>query len=209
MELDFDDRGAKWDLCVAPFLQNGDGGLREVRARIDRFDEFERELGELTPDERLALNAHAHRLRGAYTVHGAPTTAEAAIRAKVDDETRRAQRRKDLETALEQAGLELRADSKVCRAYIDGDDEHSLAEVVEIMQEMDFLHKNTDYARILSSLIRQWKDETRYDHGWLEREEYDDLFESALGTLSAEAKRRAMRGKRRDEAPPHMWKWMS
>lgn len=64
--------------------------------------------------------------------------------------------KKRLEDALRARGLEYRDDSKLCREYsLWGDRfEFSLDNIVDIMEEMDFLYKKSDYREILGTDLK-------------------------------------------------------
>lgn len=92
--------------------------------------------------------------------------------------TKRDKRREALSSALAAHGLELRADSQQCEKFIKtghGINGESMLEVVEIMREMDFLYRETDYADIVDAL----KDEERHYRGWYDLEE---ILEEAKST---------------------------
>lgn len=82
------------------------------------------------------------------------------------------QRSRDLEQALNAAGCELRRDSKLCNAYIYHDD-GSIAEIVNIMSEMQFYFAHTDYKQILDDLYRQTR------RNWHGRDSYSSQSERA------------------------------
>lgn len=93
----------------------------------------------------------------------------------------RNQRRETLTKALSEHGLELRDDSYICQAYITngyGINGESLDMVVEIMREMDFLVRYTDYA----DMVRH---PNRYDIAW-----YQDVHERAKQTAIEQWRRR-------------------
>eukprot|EP01047_Picozoa_sp_COSAG01_P079281 COSAG01_NODE_14976_length_1389_cov_2.348062_1_plen_344_part_01 len=64
-------------------------------------------------------------------------------------------RRSMLQAALAARGLELRADSWLCRAFIRGEREPGLASVVDTMAEMHFFYTCTPYPQTMRHLKRQ------------------------------------------------------
>lgn len=58
--------------------------------------------------------------------------------------TKREQREIALTEALQEEGLELRSDSRLCKQYIDGTLDASIPHIVEIMCEMKYLHEYCD-----------------------------------------------------------------
>lgn len=64
------------------------------------------------------------------------------------------EREEYLKELLHERGLELRDDSKLCESYIENGtpDEHK---VVEIMEEMDFFFKHTDYQKFMNSIMNE------------------------------------------------------
>ena len=91
-------------------------------------------------------------------------------------------RREDaLKKALKERGLTLRSDSRLCSEYIESG-EIELEEVVEIMAEMDWLFKNTDYKNIMENEMgKQLKiaEQQRYDYGYYERQDINDIRDKA------------------------------
>lgn len=87
--------------------------------------------------------------------------------------TRRAQaeddknaRRLELEHALQEKGLMLRPDSRLCRAYIihGQGDPH---EIATTMEEMDFFFRQTKYQTIRQQLYKKEWEDIRRDPSWL------------------------------------------
>lgn len=77
----------------------------------------------------------------------------------------REKRKNELTCALRKQKMQLRSDSKLCQQYIDGSDEYSIDQLVEIMVRMHIVFEHTNYKAILQN------DRPRPD-GWLPREEY-------------------------------------
>jgi hypothetical protein len=83
-------------------------------------------------------------------------------------------RRYSLVKALSKYGLELRHDSKMCQQFIDG--YHSLAEVVDMMREMDWLFKHTDYSKYQDKLMSDARFNPDYNNHKDEIDSDDDNF---------------------------------
>eukprot|EP00835_Amoeboradix_gromovi_P004407 NODE_341_length_10628_cov_0.466996.p3 type:complete len:277 gc:universal NODE_341_length_10628_cov_0.466996:1014-1844(+) len=73
----------------------------------------------------------------------ASVTREANKRNKVFE--RENERQREVEDALRKRGLELRSDSTLCNAYIDGRSRFDLDEIVEMMVEAHILWQHTSY----------------------------------------------------------------
>jgi hypothetical protein len=87
----------------------------------------------------------------------------------------RVQRRADLEQALGQHGLRLRADSRMCAAFVQtgrGIFGESMQEVVEIMREMDFLYTHTNYSGIVDDIREEYRE-------WGEWYDMDEVVDTA------------------------------
>lgn len=84
-------------------------------------------------------------------------------------------RRKELTSKLAKKGLELRNDSVCCNKYINGDDELSLNEVVDIMITMNFFATKTDYFKLIKQRRQEYAQNNRdaYDYG-CERQYIDE-----------------------------------
>lgn len=88
---------------------------------------------------------------------------ERASRARDSAESVREVRRAKLEAALEERGCELRADSKLCDAYI-GTGRGDVQVIADVMAEMKFVHEHTRYAQILHDNIEEMREMgERYD----------------------------------------------
>ena len=98
---------------------------------------------------------------------------------KEEDESER--RRLMLCRELTNRGLNFREDSKICEAYIDGGIEevqeidpniNDLNDIVNIMEEMSFYHKKTNYKSLLGTMIS--KNRNR-DREYYDREDISDI----------------------------------
>jgi hypothetical protein len=77
------------------------------------------------------------------------------LRTHCAESAARRARRGVLRAALAARGLELRADSWLCRGFIRGEREPGLAMVVDTMAEMHFFHTCTPYPQTMRRLKRQ------------------------------------------------------
>ena len=66
----------------------------------------------------------------------------------------RLKRQQELTKALQEKGLQLRTDSTLCNSYIN-DNIGSINNIVDIMHEMDWLFKNTNYKKIMQEEIEK------------------------------------------------------
>jgi hypothetical protein len=104
----------------------------------------------------------------------AATTATPGLKnSTVDD------RRARLSAALDAVGCVLRADSRVCRQYVEGS-RRDISRVVRTMQQMKFLHEATCYAALMDDYVRRAR-----ERGPLRRD--------TIHRLSGLAQRNAMR----------------
>ena len=69
-------------------------------------------------------------------------------------EIQTARRKETLEACLAKNGLQLRADSRLCSAYI-ATGQGEPAHIANVMQEMAWLFKHTNYAEVLQKVCRQ------------------------------------------------------
>jgi len=132
---------------AAEYLKNGKGGIRALKATLDRYRAFESRSE--CPCDALDLY-----------VDGAMSLEDA--QALVD-------RRRALITALNRLRLPLRTDSRLCDAYIYqgiGD----AVDIADTLLEMKFLHEHTTYPKLMREMMD--KDRDARDWPWLPREEY-------------------------------------
>jgi hypothetical protein len=67
----------------------------------------------------------------------------------------------------------LRSDSFLCSQYIDGKGEYTLNQIVDIMEEMNFLHTETNYADIVDQNLNSWREEIYDCDERLSKDEYE------------------------------------
>jgi hypothetical protein len=89
-------------------------------------------------------------------------------------------RRAELKAALENEGLELRADSKLCQGYIENKlekDEWTIQEIVSMCGEMRWLFNHTDYKKQLKENVDVNAAEIAKYEGWhnAHKEAYEDV----------------------------------
>ena len=102
--------------------------------------------------------------------------------------THQQQRKEALQAALQAHGLTLRADSRLCKAFIEETKGNkTLAETVQIMREMDWLHKNTNYAQRMRDACRNIC--IRSDGEWIPQPLYDELCAEEREKISAKLRR--------------------
>jgi hypothetical protein len=146
-----------WALCVEPFMKNGVGGVQEVKARLRRFEVWT-EIGASYP---VVTEYRTDFVNGECPVD--------RVRGIVERHTA-------LVSGLEAVGLSLRQDSRLCKAHIH-DNAGTLEEVVATMKEMDWLYKHTNYAERLRDACDEIVFNIHNNHGWLEQEEFDTVFQ--------------------------------
>lgn len=106
-------------------------------------------------------------------------------------------RKKSLTVALSKYNLVVRADSKLCSGFLDGDDNYTANEIALIMKQMEWFFKNTNYRQIQSNLFRKAKQES-----------YDYYCEYDAEEISASAKKKALaeylKTNKKDTLPEYM-----
>lgn len=98
--------------------------------------------------------------------------------------TQKINRRKELIRELNLRGLQLRNDSRLCQEYIDGTSNRNASEIAEIMENMQFFHQHTNYAKLLRNQLdheyAHAKQEIRELYGYISDE---DEYQEALDEL--------------------------
>lgn len=151
-----------YKLCVEEYLKNGKGGIREVKARIERqnaFDALKLQLDVIDFGQDMRCDC----IYGNITLKEAHTGIMGSIR-----------RKEELVTALGSVGLLLRTDSKLCSQYIrygDGD----LDTIVKTCRQMNFLYTKTNYPGLMKIKYQEIKEEISWNDGWLPSDEFHDL----------------------------------
>lgn len=120
-----------------------------------------------------AVNSALHRYRSNPDVPASDV---------VDAILRRKERKQRLCEALAARGLVLRQDSALCSNYVDLENytEYSMDEIVEIMDNMQFLHTHTNYAQINRTMLNRAFERKRShyyeyrDFGWQDDSSGDD-----------------------------------
>jgi len=108
-----------------------------------------------------------HRRAQTWIQHGGEPVDR--VVSEIDGELQRQRRRDELCVALANRGLELRADSRICDAYIagghNGTPGPSLAHVVQIVDDAAFLYRHTSYPQRMRRAMEQRRERLRdYDH---------------------------------------------
>lgn len=80
-------------------------------------------------------------------------------------------RKKELETKLELRNLVLRSDSVLCSNYIEGSNEYTSDEIVDIMEQMNWFFNNTKY----SQYSKQYDDE-QYEKKKFNWYDHNDIY---------------------------------
>jgi hypothetical protein len=166
-----EDKDTIMDACCDQFLQNGKGGQREVRARIERYLQFDVAAPPATGRLQIKLDEYW----GDYLASGADSAFQAALNAsklyealngcvdclsageiagclagrfaadEIADAARdRAAREKVLKAALAPRGLELKAYCRLCDEYM-WSNEGDIDKVVDTLDEMRFYYAHTSY----------------------------------------------------------------
>jgi len=170
----------QYKLCIEDFLKNGKGGLKLVKDKLDRFDEFQKIN---IPSYIDVTQLRSDFINNIITID--------AIKNKIDQEKIKLERTQLLTSKLSQLNLELRYDSKICKDYIESRI-NDIDFVLNTMLEMDFLYKNTNYKNIISKLISDEKDNMRSIYGYIPHDEYQEILNDTIPELSRQAKIRAI-----------------
>ena len=125
--------------------------------RIKAKEEKEREMTTF----RKSLSTEFNRYIESVSVI---TTSKAIIQQQSD-------RFNTLYNALNNRNLKIRNDSVVCQDYVIRSNGY-LSDIVDTMEEMDFLFKHTNYSSQVTTEIRDFK-EFQSAMGWIPREEYN------------------------------------
>jgi hypothetical protein len=89
----------------------------------------------------------------------------------------RTERENKLKTKLDEYGLTLRTDSKLCSQYINNGN-GNLEEIVRIMKGMEFLYNNTKYHELMGKELRDNIRECKMYGDRLDEEEIDEIREN-------------------------------
>jgi hypothetical protein len=93
-------------------------------------------------------------------------------------------RKAELVKKLEDKGLQLRDDSKLCKQYIKHG-EGNLQYIVDVMEEMDWFYKNTKYAKFYKEAKDREYEDWRSYRSWGESFEYDSTEISEIAKKNA------------------------
>jgi hypothetical protein len=164
-------RQTLYEVCCSDYVRNGSGGQRGVKERISRFMRFEMVSPPCSGELVLSLsNARRDYVQSGEDRYLDVAIKASELCESLGDRIVVARRRdfepflygqdslhyirrhmlaptaraKELADALSLRKLELRADSRLCNAYIEsgvGD----IDEIVDVMDEMRFYHAHTNY----------------------------------------------------------------
>jgi hypothetical protein len=121
--------------------------------------------------------------RVAHAVHGSKEALEAVQEERRTKRTERAEnktsfferRRTELESEFLLNGLDIRADSKVCKEYLAKKScRWSLNDVIRLVKKAHYLYQHTDYPSQLQSLTARRRRPYRYDNYWSDEYDSDD-----------------------------------
>lgn len=165
-------------------------------AVIDDVEESFRRL-KLLAERRIELNQRLDRSGIYYDLAKDVesqifTDVETAFRFVLSqnaEKTLNLARKTALSERLQEHGLAIRRDSRLCSNYVDHG-KGNIDDVVTTMVEMDFFYRHTAYPRIYKSELNDWFKEQREFDG----EYYHDLDDETRSELSNIAKRSALKG---------------
>ena len=179
-------------LCISDFMKNGVGGIRQVKLRVKRWDDFETAWKSVPAEDRHHIDGiEKVALRDHHVVHAAYSDIGATLAQRASHNKDKHARKQTLVEALNEVGLQYRHDSKLCHQYVEGTSTKSINAIVDTMVEMDYLYKFTNYKQIMSNLIQQFKSTVREYNGWLPADEFQEMLQNEMPNISAMAKKRA------------------
>ena len=159
-----------------------------VRRQQGRLRHVEAYIAKSGGEDNVAMEAVTAEINA--FIHGNLTYKQ--IDAAIDHARAVHVRKVELTKRLSEVGCKLRSDSRLCDQYI-ADGVGDISFIVETMQEMKFFYGQTDYARlvetILDALVERERDVAKALGYWLTSEDYRELRDQA----SAEAKPIALR----------------
>lgn len=132
------------------------------------------------PHYRSAAPMRLYRLRDVIDISKAqipkiPKTTRTTTRTtKKTQPNNSTTRRVKLIQALENRGIELRDDSRLCNDYIKCD-KGAIEEIVEVMVEMDFFHKYTNYANMRSQNMTTMMQQALEYEGYLSKQDIEEI----------------------------------
>lgn len=112
-----------------------------------------------TVDALLDLCADKYKTWEGFCQHKVDR-AERARKLEAARVRKRAERKAELEAALNAHGVPLRNDSRMCESYVasgHGIHGESMQAIVEIMREMHFLYKHTRYSAIIEEIKQEYR----------------------------------------------------
>lgn len=172
---------------VRRFLENGDQGVRKLKANLSKFVVFKEKLGDL-------YDTYKSELFDEYIESGDIV---------IQNERSKGDRRSALVAKLGEYNLTLRCDSRVCDNFINnntGGNIGDINEVVRIMREMDWFYTKTNYPRVykyyLDDEYREAKKIIRDSYGIIrDPDEYEEILDEYVDRdrISRKAKLKILR----------------
>lgn len=181
-----------WKSCCMTFLKNGQGGIKGVQKLIHKYNNFMNAYMSIDDDDKQLIDMTS--LRHDFVHYETTNDPLAYIKAILLVHKNKRERESNLRKALQEVGLDLRHDSRTCAEYIQGRSSKTLDQVIEIMQEMDYLYNYTPYEQIMNRLMKQVYENIRYLYGLLPRDEYKELIKEERHEASDRAKYMSVRG---------------
>ena len=191
------------------FLQSGSVGIRKLTSCFGQHPTmvgFLRGLG--LDDKEISMYVDKHLEAFVDDLE----TTQRNIERTVEASRQRDARKNALAAALETCGLSLRKDSRLCETWIDTGF-GNMSEIVLIMRQMDFLHANTEYPKIMRRMLNEAYEESkqwiREIHGFIrDPDAYQELLDEDVDrdAISAAAKQKAINMfKKKRGSLPEWW----
>lgn len=119
----------EYQLCLAAYINNGKGGIREVKTRLQRYAEFKTTVSNLQSQSELSA-IQQHYVQGALDCGDL----HEYFKHKAQENKIQHERKELLRKTLHKAGLSAYYDSEWCKEFIAGDIE-SVEDVVDMIKE--------------------------------------------------------------------------
>ncbi len=121
---------------------------------------------------RLALKKHKSAIGFERALNKRQKRSEAGKKAaetrKSNEVDKRAERREELESAMEKFGMIIPSQSNLCEEFLSGKGENSADEIVQILRECEFARQYTNYSEMANEDISM----ARSNYGHLSREDF-------------------------------------
>lgn len=144
----------EYQLCLAAYINNGKGGIREVKTRLQRYAEFQDVLLSLQDVPFLPSQEQLNAIQEEYVL-GTFCCGDVFvyIKNKALENEAQHERKEQLQKALHEARLTGYADLDMCQEFIAGEIE-SVEDVVEMIEEqiqLDYWNEQ-DYSDYLDAM---------------------------------------------------------